>query len=445
MGNGAGTGVAAAINTASADDLKVTLSNLDKAGRDKVRAALEENGASWNKPQGGSPKQVCICGGGNAAHVFSALTPVLLANCKVHILTRESERWIESLKENGCITIEKTEPDESTKTIKGTPALVTNDAAKAVPGSNVVFLPLPAFAHQGYIEAIAPFIEPGAVIVGMPGYPGFMWMIKKVLGPKADNIQVVGSDTLPWVARLTSYGVSAEVIGTKSQMLGCCTDPASLAGPQACIGSFPVLQHGSGIAADLMTTNPYIHLSIMYAKWSKWDGQPLDEKPLFYHGVDQFAAETMTKVNDELVLKVRDVLKAKRPDLNLDRVVSVHQWYIDCYESQTEDTSSLQSCLNTNSAYRGLTHPCKQTVEGKFVPDFNYRYMTEDLPMGLVPLRAIAHIAGIETPMTDEVLLWCSAAIGKEYLKDGQLNGKDIMETRAPINFGIDSIEQMLW
>jgi len=396
-----------------------------------------------------TPKQVCICGGGNAAHVMSALTPHLLPDAKVHILATfkdEAERWNTTLSANGKMTLVKAEPDKSTNNIEASPALVSKDPAAAVPGSDVIFLPLPAFAHMATLQDIGPHISPGTTIVGMPMYPGFVWMLKSVLGEeKAKSVKVVGCDTLPWAARLTVYGVSAEVIGTKSQMLGCCTEQATLEMPQACIGKFPVLQWASGICADLMTTNPYIHLSVMYGRWSKWDGTPLDEEPLFYQGADEFTAEIMATLSDEVVIQTKKALAVLKPDLNLERVVSIQQWYIDCYASQTDDTSTLKSCLNTNHGYRGLKHPCNKTEDGKFVPNYGYRYMTEDLPMGLIPLRAIARMAGVETPTTDKVLLWCQECAGKEYLVGGELVGKDIGETRAPVNYGITTIEQMLW
>jgi len=348
--------------------------------------------------------------------------------------------------DNGKMTLIKAEPDKSTHTIEAAPALVTKNPEEAVPGSDVIFLPLPAFAHMNYLECIADYVTPGTTIVGMPMYPGFVWVLRQVMGEeKASTVKVVGCDTLPWAARLTDYGVSAEVIGTKSQMLGCATEQATLEMPQACLGPFPVLQWGSGICADLMTTNPYIHLSVMYGRWSKWDGKPVDEEPLFYQGADAFTAEIMTAVNDELVMQTKEAILKLKPDLNLDRVVSIHQWYIDCYASQTDDTSCLQSCLNTNQGYRGLKHPCNKTDDGRFVPNYGYRYMTEDLPMGLIPLRAISQMAGVETPVTDKVLKWCQDCVGKEYLVNGELKGKDIGETRAPVNFGITSIEQMLW
>merc|ERR1719210_2673326 len=168
------------------------------------------------------PKQVCVCGGGNAAHVMAVLTPHLLPETKVHILTTfsdEAERWNKALKENGKMTLSKSEPDGSHNIIESRPTLVTKDPKEAVPGSQVIFLPLPAFAHQSYLEAIAEHVTPGTTIVGMPMYPGFMWLLRKIFGEeKAQTVKVVGCGTLPWACRLTVYGTSAEVIGTKSDM-----------------------------------------------------------------------------------------------------------------------------------------------------------------------------------------------------------------------------------
>jgi len=396
-----------------------------------------------------APTQVCVCGGGNAVHVMSALTPFLLPNTKLHILTTfsdEAERWNKELEKNGKMVLTKAEHDKTSSVIEGKPTLITKDPAEAVPGSDVIFLPLPAFAHQGYLEAIAPHVSDGATIVGMPQYPGFMWLLKKVLGEeKAAKVKLVGSDTLPWAARLTSYGATAEVIGTKTQMLGCCSERSTLVKPQLCIGRYPRLLYGSGITADLMTTNPYIHLSIMYAQWSRWDGKPLDAEPLFYQGADEFGADIMSKMCDEVVVNTKDAILKLKPELDLSRVVHIYQWYLNAYKEQTDDTSSLLKCLQTNQGYRGLKHPLNKTDDGKWVPNYSYRYMTEDLPMGLVPLRAIAKMAGVETPTTDMVLEWCQKVAGKEYLVEGELTGKDIAETRAPANFGITTIEQMIW
>lgn len=380
---------------------------------------------------------------------MAVLIPSHLPETKLNILSifsGESENWMKAVAANGSMTLDMTEHDASSRRIVASPSLITNDPAQAAQGSDVFFLSAPATYHQQYLEAIAPFVEDGATIVGMPAYPGFVWVLNKIFRKdKVSKINVVRCSNLPWACRIISYGASVQVLGTKSMILACTSERAKLIKPQLCLGKYPVLQYSSGIAADLMTINPYVHLALMYAFWSRWDGQPMDTEPLLYQGVDEFAVQVMSTLSDELVLSVRDAVKQIGSGIDLDVVVHISRLYLDLYAADTDvDSSSLLRCLQTNRAYRGLKHSMKKVEGGKFVPDMKCRYMTEDLPMGLVPQRAIAHCLGFETPMTDTVITWCQEMLGKEYLKDAELNGKDIAETRAPVNFGISTIDEIL-
>ena len=55
----------------------------------------------------------------------------------------------------------------------------------------------------------------------------------------------------------------------------------------------------------------------------------------------------------------------------------------------------------------------KQTADGKYMIDFKFRYMQEDLPFGLVVMKGIASIAGVETPTMDKVIMWAQKVMGK--------------------------------
>ena len=104
------------------------------------------------------------------------------------------------------------------------------------------------------------------------------------------------------------------------------------------------------------------------------------------------------------------------------------------------------------------------------MPNFNHRYLTEDIPYGLVvtrfrtihryacqymtlkktfflyTCRGIAELCGIDTPNLDEVLAFTSKAIGKKFLtSDGKVAGApDVGMTRSPQAFGINSIEELI-
>ena len=55
---------------------------------------------------------------------------------------------------------------------------------------------------------------------------------------------------------------------------------------------------------------------------------------------------------------------------------------------------------------QGLTHPTVKNADGKYVPNFKYRYLLEDIPFGLLVMKGVAALAGVPTPTMDKVF-WC--------------------------------------
>ena len=131
-------------------------------------------------------------------------------------------------------------------------------------------------------------------------------------------------------------------------------------------------------------------------------------------------------------------------DINSLQVVHIHLWLVRRYSHDISDKSTLYKAIQSNAAFQGIKHPVKTTEDGKFVPDFTHRYMTEDVPYGLVVFRGIAQIVGVQTPNIDKVLKWCQEKMGKEYLVNSKLQGKDVASSRAPQRYGFTSLESIL-
>jgi hypothetical protein len=81
---------------------------------------------------------------------------------------------------------------------------------------------------------------------------------------------------------------------------------------------------------------------------------------------------------------------------------------------------------------------------GRFVPNFSYRYLSEDIPFGLAVTRAFAELAGVETPAIDEMLRWAQGKLDKSYLVDGRLNGPDAQTLPIPQNAGIETLDDLI-
>ena len=79
-----------------------------------------------------------------------------------------------------------------------------------------------------------------------------------------------------------------------------------------------------------------------------------------------------------------------------------------------------------------------------FIPDFQSRYFTEDIPYGLLIIKSVAAITGTATPVIDTVITWAQEMMHKEYIVGGKLVGKDIAETPIPQNAGIVTTAELV-
>jgi NAD/NADP octopine/nopaline dehydrogenase, alpha-helical domain len=214
------------------------------------------------------------------------------------------------------------------------------------------------------------------------------------------------------------------------------------------VGRLPVLKPACNfLAVTLMNINSVWHPTISYSFYRHWDGKPFDEPPLFYYGADEYTGEKLAKVSDE-VLNIRTKIQETYPDLDLSSLHHVRDWMLMSYGDDIGDKTNIYTMLITNKGYRGLTHPTReiQTEDGKtkYMPNFKYRYFTEDIPMGLCVTRGIAELAGVPTPNMDDVIMWCEKVMGKEYLVDGKFVGKDVSGTRSPQAYGYTNLDDFL-
>ncbi|XP_031563154.1 tauropine dehydrogenase-like isoform X1 [Actinia tenebrosa] len=398
------------------------------------------------------PIKLVICGGGNGAHAWAGIASSQPDTdvCVLSLFQDEAERWSNSLKEHD-FTVNLYSKGECYKKLKTKPRLVTKKPEEVIPGCDFIAFVMPAFAHEQYLNAIKPYVEAGMIIVGLPGQSGFEFQVRGILGQISSQITIFNFESLPWATRIVEFGKSSNVIGTKSSLIGAVQksqvqtpeNPCSVI--QRLLGEHPVLNvKGHLIGASLMSINGYVHLSILYDCWSNWDGQPIDGPPApFYLSINNSSAQLMSDMSDEVVA-IGEAVAEQSPETDMSQVQHIHDWYKRCYDKDIVDKTTLYTCIKTNNAYKGLNQPMVKTEKGKFVPDFKYRYFTEDIPYGIIVMRGIAEVVGVATPHIDKVITWVQKVINKEYLVDGKIQGKDVKETRAPQRYGYTTLKELL-
>jgi NAD/NADP octopine/nopaline dehydrogenase, alpha-helical domain len=395
--------------------------------------------------------RILICGTGSGAHVLATIASAN-PEFEVRVLTQsaeKAERWTE-LRQEKRLSIIGRNGQADRVMLTANPFMVTDQPEEAARGCDLVIFAVPAFAHARYLALLEPYIEEGSIVVGLPGQNGFEFEVRRTLGARLKNCVIMNFESLPWSCRTVEFGEIVRVNGTKERLVGAIEgdlQKARLRDPikvlQRLLGKFPRLfVSGHLLGITLMSLNAYSHPPIMYGRWKDWDGRELEEPPLFFQGVDEYTAGLLGRISDEVVTTARRIMEID-PRIDLSQVIPMYNWDIAHYGSYIKDRTNLMTALRTNVLYQGRTHPMIQTENGGYLPDFNHRFLLEDIPC-LAVIRGIAELAGVETPDMDLVLSWGQEVLGKQYLAGSKITGRDVAATRCPQRYGFTRLEELL-
>jgi hypothetical protein len=390
---------------------------------------------------------LAICGGGNAAH---AVAVVASQNFDGEIVwLRGSEEKAETLRQ-GVFSAGGLRSTGVITGAAGKVAAISADPQEIIPRADLVILVVPAFAHVTWLEKIAPHLKSNAVVGALPARSGFEFDVLRIIpgiGPAGER-QVFGLQTLPWSTRVQQPGKLANIGALKARVY-VATLPGSHAAALA-----PVLSTllGTEIIAssnflNLTLGNPgqIIHPGIMYGWFSKWSGKQYRqvEIPRFYADLTDCAGKLVQNLSDDVVAVAQKIATASHGKLDLSATLPIHEWLRISYPTQTADFTSVASCLRTGPI-QARKVPMVEIAPGEFTPDFQYRYLSEDMPYGLAISKAIGQIADVATPTLDAVIDWSQKKLGKQYLVNGKLTGADVRELRVPQNYGIHKLDDLL-
>jgi len=356
-------------------------------------------------PQSEPParKTVTICGAGNAAHVLAALVGSM-PHIRVKIwdvLEDEAKRLKQTLESNDYKLVASYSCG-TRMPIEGKIEMVTTDAKEAVSDADMLTLAVPAFAHGVYLQQAGPYLHDNMHIGALVAQGGFDWSALSAIEQSPTHpqrISLFACETLPWACRLTEFGKSAEILGTKedvdisvqpseasaqiSSMLESLVAKPKVT-PEGHLTNecFPHFHPTSNFLTNtLMNINSVWHPCICYGRFGPhaWDQKtPFTEEQLFYEGVDDVAAKTLTDVSNE-VLAVKEAIERQDASIDLSGVTHVFDWIKRSYPEDIVDRSTLKTAIVSNKAYKGLKHKMMQVdgaEEVALVPDPTYRYFS---------------------------------------------------------------------
>ncbi len=327
--------------------------------------------------------RICICGGGNLGHVVAGFLAAR-EDCVVSLLTRRPALWQQQL------TIST--PDG--RQLVGRLERISSEPAEVIADADLILLCLPGYSIQEVLLQICPFLKPRTPVGSVVCSTGFFFEAMERLSP---DTPLFGFQRVPFIARTTTYGHSAALLGYKPQ-LSIAIEHASEKEPlRATIERLfrtPVQLLSSYYEASLTNSNPLLHPARLYTLWKDWhEGVVYDSQPMFYEMWTEEASELLIALDCEFfhLLRVLPVREGSIPTI------------LDYYEST--DAASLTRKLRSIEAFKGILAPMK-AVAGGFVPDFQSRYFTEDFPFGMRIIQQLARQHQVAIPMIDKVLMW---------------------------------------
>lgn len=328
--------------------------------------------------------KICICGGGNLGHVTAGFLSSQ-ENLQVALLTSRPEQWSrypEVIDNDG-------------RTFRGQLNKISSDPKLVIPDADMVLICLPGFAIHDVLIDIRPFLDEQTWVGAIVSSTGFFFEAMKVL-PKSQPL--FGFQRVPFIARIVNYGHVAELKGYKESLSVAIEQTEAKEEIRLTLEHMfktPTRLLGSYYEASLSNSNPLLHTSRLYTMWKDWKpGLSYEENPQFYSDWTIEAAQLLIDMDKEFQGLIRAL------GLKEGCIPPVLTYY------ESTDAVSLTEKLHSIPAFKGILSPMKLDKFGKYVPDFESRYFTEDFPYGMKLIVETAYKHHVETPLIDEVFRW---------------------------------------
>ncbi len=332
-------------------------------------------------------KKIAVLGGGNGAHAMSA--DLTLAGYKVNMY--ELPRFRKNIE----TTLKYKKIEITGAARKGIAEInyVTTDIEKTLRGVDLVMIVVPAFGHKAFAEVCAPYVEDGQTFVLFAASGGSIEFVNTLNEKGVEkDVTVAETHTLPYGTRLLRPA-RVHVFETIKRLV-VAAFPARDTGKVIDVLNkiYPVVRATNVLETALDNPNHVVHPTAVVLN----AGSIEHSKGGFYlykQGVTPSVARTMQAIDEERL----NICKS----LGLNHI-SVRDFWIKCLGREPGTLTELLS----GSEYK--------------ISSLNERYITEDVPYGLVFTVSLGDMLGIPTPISRSIVQLASVLNQTDYMKNGR-------------------------
>jgi opine dehydrogenase len=277
---------------------------------------------------------------------------------------------------------------------------VTSDIGEALQDCEVIMVVVPSTAHAEIARNIAPHIQDGQVMVLNPGRTCGALEVKHILeqcGAKADAT-IAEAETLIYASRSDGpaqariFGIKesvpiAALPATRTQMV---LDKLAPAYPQFIDG-------GSVLHTGLNNMGAIFHPALALLNAGRIE-TTLGEFQFYIDGVSPSVARLLEVLDRERVTVASALGIRARTAL---------EWLQMAYHATGDD---LYEAIHNQPGYYGIQAP----------PTLNHRYITEDVPMSLVPIAALGERYGVSVRGMESIIRLACIIHRTDYWRRGR-------------------------
>jgi len=337
---------------------------------------------------------VTVCGAGAAGMAIAADTALKGLDVTLFELPELAGKLAGPRERGG---IEVTPDSETTAGKTGFAALtgVTSDAAQAVAGADVIMIAVPAMYHDAFMDAVAPHLHDGQIVLFNTGYWGSLRQTRR-LGDRLPDVTLAESNIMPYLSEIR--GETIHIIRFKRAF---CV--AAFPGERSA-AVFDVLGHVYSQydpAATVIDTNiaaagnPPIHATLIIPVAGYYFDHYMGGK--FYQDATVPGARLVAAFDAERERLARH--------LGSELFESESDWYKRSYGYSGTDISET---LRTSSHARWFATAA-----------YLEQQCNEDIIYGFVPMVRLGDALGVELPVTRGIVDIMGVMLERDYWAEG--------------------------
>lgn len=279
-------------------------------------------------------------------------------------------------------------------------AVISTDLEEVTRGAGLVMVVLPAFAHRDFAENVAPFLEQSQIIVLHPGRTGGALECKKAIGSTRPGLDaaIAEAQTLLYASRRTGPA-EATIYGIKKRVeFAVLPEKSSTYVADILCAVFPeFVPVNNVLETSLLNLGAIFHPAPTILNSARIEGTRGDFE--YYHqGITPAVGRILEKIDEER-MTVAGALGVSTK--------SAREWLKDVYGAVGSD---IYSAVQANKVYAGIKAP----------GSLDTRYISEDVPMSLVPISQLGRLAGVHTPTIDMIIDLASIIHNRDYRREGR-------------------------